>query len=384
MSWYSTPSTTADYSGTWWGQSGDSDGGFSNSWVTWVSIIIVAGVIVALLCSRFFYIRRYYPPTWRSYFIPAKGIHIRWLGLHIRGPPARIPCEPPPSYYATTGRRRRRNRETNGATVGAGGTRLGTRDEDDGWDDDDLAERGALGAPALPAYHVDIALPGYDAGDGSAAAEAERIRAIAAADESTAVLPTAAEYEAQSRNARDAAAARDSAAPSYPPPAHLPSSAAPAPSAPSRPATGRSTTARSGILSLAALPFRRAPSPSPAATSPTSAAHPRASTSSDTLHGDDESDRRSIASGSTSAEPGRIRRSSSSASGSSGGTKLGDDEGAEGLKTRKGKKLDDEAATASSSRVKLGGGDGECEKAEEEKVERAGEEPPSDSRDEQR
>lgn len=167
----------------------------------------------------FFYIRRYYPPTMRAYFVPTKGININRLGIHIRGPPARIPHENPPPYmYATEfgygRRRRRRGRQTVGDTVGEGGARIGERDEDDMFDGDLTAERASISggtAPVarepLPRYYVDAGLPMYEIGDGSAAEEAERIRAEAAVagaegDEVDA-LPTAAEYEAASRAARN-------------------------------------------------------------------------------------------------------------------------------------------------------------------------------------
>ncbi|KAJ8291974.1 hypothetical protein OF846_004757 [Rhodotorula toruloides] len=282
----STSNTSYGSAGSYWG---DGNGTFSNSWVTWVSIIILAGVVVALLASRFFYIRRYYPPTLRSYFIPAKGIRIRRLGIYIRGPPERIPREPPPSYdIAANGgrRRRRRGRQTVGETVGDGGVRLGERDVDDGWDDLDLVERGARPVDELPRYMADNGLPMYTVGDGSASEEAERIRARALADGLEDVLPTAAEYEAASRNQRDGADARTEAdsTPAYPPVAHLPDSRRP-------PLNPRTTTARSSLL-LSAF-TRRAPSPAPSSSSaaplhPPSAPHPhdyppRPSTSSDTL-----------------------------------------------------------------------------------------------------
>ncbi|BGP35191.1 hypothetical protein JCM10296v2_007023 [Rhodotorula toruloides] len=281
----STSNTSYGSAGSYWG---DSNGSFSNSWVTWVSIIILAGVVVALLASRFFYIRRYYPPTLRSYFIPAKGIRIRRLGIYIRGPPERIPREPPPSYdIAANGgrRRRRRGRQTVGEMVGEGGVRLGERDVDDGWDDLDFVERGARQVDELPHYTADNGLPMYTVGDGSASEEAERIRARAMADGLEDVLPTAAEYEAASRNQRDGAVARTEAdsAPAYPPVAHLADARRP-------PFNPRTTTARSSLL-LSAF-TRRAPSPAPSTSSaahhPPTAPHPheyppRASTSSDTL-----------------------------------------------------------------------------------------------------
>ncbi|BGP27484.1 hypothetical protein Rt10032_c15g5466 [Rhodotorula toruloides] len=314
----STSSTSYGTAGSYWG---DASGSFSSSWVTWVSIIILAGVVVALLASRFFYIRRYYPPTLRSYLIPAKGIRIRRLGIYIRGPPERIPREPPPSYdVAANGgrRRRRRGRQTVGETVGDGGVRLGERDVDDGWDDLDLVERGARPVDELPRYMADNGLPMYTVGNGSAAEEAERIRARALADGFEDVLPTAAEYEAASRNNRDghvAPAEGDStpnAAPAYPPVAHFADSRRP-------PLNPRATTARSSLL-LSAF-TRRAPSPAPSASSAAaqhqlSAPHPhdyppRPSTTSETLDAPDH-------------PSGALRRSASSAtSGSSSSSEAG-------------------------------------------------------------
>ncbi|GAA6037664.1 hypothetical protein JCM8097_002274 [Rhodosporidiobolus ruineniae] len=367
--------------GTYWGVG--SDGNFSAAWVTWVSIIIVAGVVFALLLSRFFYIRRYYPPTFRSYFIPSKGLHIPLLRIHIAGPPPREPREPPPSYYATTGRRRRRrHRQTVGETVGAGGTRLGGRDEDDGWDDDaqlDMAERGATGGlDMLPAYFVDVGLPGYTGG-GAAAEEADRIRAEAATRGEGEVLPTAAEYEAASRSARDASAGAGgegaeggAEGPTYPPVAHL-SSTAPSPT--SRPAPVRSLTARSThLLSSLPLPFlgsTRAPSPSRQPSSlpstPTTESPPRASSSSETLD---------------SSRPDGVRRTRSSASSSSGAsgasgstaaTKRDEDAKSVVSGGRKGKEVDLAAegagAGSSSSSVRLAQEEKPEAEKEEEKVE---------------
>ncbi|BGP19908.1 hypothetical protein JCM10213v2_008039 [Rhodosporidiobolus nylandii] len=334
MSYYGTPgsTSTSGTNGSYWG--GGDGGAFSSSWVTWVSLVIVAGVLLALLFSRYFYIRRAYGgkgPTLRAYFIPPKGIHIRRLGIHIRGPPPRTPREPPPSYSLATGRRRRRrNRQTVGETLGAGGTRLGDRDEDDGWDDEEAAVGGVQGRQeGLPQYSVDVALPGYATGEGSEAAmaEAERIRALgltpvipsaATSDNGGGdgdVLPSAAEYEAQSRAARDS--------PAYPPAAHLsppsPTSLAaptPRPSAPQRSHTARSSTFL-GTLSMPSF-ARRAPSPSPTTpTAPSQPEPPRASTSSETLD-----DRASVSTAATAADrnPLGLRRNSSSASGSSGET----------------------------------------------------------------
>ncbi|GAA5888491.1 hypothetical protein JCM6882_008641 [Rhodosporidiobolus microsporus] len=399
MSWYSGTTNT----GAWGGQGDDES--IRSSWITWCSLVIVAVVVLALLVSRFFYIRRYYSPTFRSYFVPPKGIHIKWLGISIVGPPPRAPREPPPSYYQTTGqRRRRRHRQTVGETLGAGGTRLGQRDEDDMWEGDevDMAERGVAGPGAmsrggemLPQYYVDLGLPQYQTGDGTAAEEAERIRAIAAAGQDAEALPSAAEYEAASRAARNAAAAADGAGaeggdgandgttPTYPPVAHLaPSSAPPASSSSSttttsRPSAVRSTTARSANF-LASLPFlNRAPSPTPPpASAPAGvagAAAPRASTSQETFDDartlDDRASDETAAIGRHRRPGGGVHRSSSSASGSSGGTKLGssdEDDSEEGGARRK-KDVDAGALTASSSKVRLDG----AEKAEEEKVEQA-------------
>uniref|UniRef100_A0A0K3CLD9 Uncharacterized protein n=1 Tax=Rhodotorula toruloides TaxID=5286 RepID=A0A0K3CLD9_RHOTO len=338
----STSNTTYGSAGSYWG---DSNGSFSNSWC--VSIIILAGVVVALLASRFFYIRRYYPPTLRSYFIPAKGIRIRRLGIYIRGPPERIPREPPPSYdIAANGgrRRRRRGRQTVGETVGDGGVRLGERDVDDGWDDLDLVERGARPADELPRYTADNGLPMYTVGDGSASEEAERIRARALADGLEDVLPTAAEYEAASRNQRDGAVAHTEAdsTPAYPPVAHLADARRP-------PLNPRTTTARSSLL-LSAF-TRRAPSPG-ASTSSAAPLHspaphphdypPRPSTSSDTLD--------------AHAHPAStLRRSASSATSTSTSGSSSSSEAGKAGEERKKERSDESAVggEASSSTLKL-------------------------------
>lgn len=88
---------------------------------------------------------------------------------------------------------------------------MGERDEDDMFDVD-LAEQGSMRGVAvrdeLPRYYVDAGLPLYEVGDGTAAEEAERIRAEAAvsgAEADLEALPTAAEYEAASRAARSQA-----------------------------------------------------------------------------------------------------------------------------------------------------------------------------------
>ncbi|GAA6005346.1 uncharacterized protein JCM10292_005389 [Rhodotorula paludigena] len=244
MSW--TASGTTGYNYGYWG--GGDGGDFSSSWVTWVSIVVVAGVVIALLCSRYFYIRRYYVPSFRAYFVPAKGIHIAWLGLHVHGAPARIPREPPPSYSAYgMARRRRRGRQTVGDTVGEGGARFGGPDEDDGWDLD-TAERGLK--DELPRYYVDVGLPGYSAGGGSGAEAAERIRRDEGED--SVALPSAAEYEAASRASRAGVAE-----PVYPPTAHLaPSATLDAP----QPATPQPPFVRSPSLLSA---FRLGSSPAP-------------------------------------------------------------------------------------------------------------------------
>ncbi|GAA5840326.1 hypothetical protein JCM11251_006696 [Rhodosporidiobolus azoricus] len=401
MSWYAGTGSTSG--GSW----GNGDSSVRSSWITWCSLVIVAVVVLALLVSRFFYIRRYYKPTFRSYFVPPRGIHINWLRIHIEGPPARLPREPPPSYYQTTGqRRRRRHRQTVGDTLGAGGTRLGERDADDMWDDEQsMAEMGQAGVvrrgnEMLPQYYVDLGLPQYQAGDGTAAEEAERIRAIAAAAGEAEAIPSAAEYEAASRVARAAGAGggggEDTAAdgtanPTYPPVAHLASSTIPSSSSASattpvsRPSAPlRSLTARSGNNFLsAALPFlTRAPSYPPPPHSPSRENSPRATALQETL--EDDADGRTRPS-SASEEPAATRRRpglglhrhSSSTSGSSSATKLGDssDDGTSEIGGRRRKGADDDPLTASSSKVRL---EGE-EKAEEEKVEEVTKESQVDS-----
>ncbi|KPV71843.1 uncharacterized protein RHOBADRAFT_56235 [Rhodotorula graminis WP1] len=374
-----TPTTTYGY--PYWGGSS----GFSSTWVTWVSVVVVAGVVVALLCSRYFYIRRFYHrPTFRAYFVPDKGIHLKWLGIHIAGPPHRIPREPPPSYAATARRRRRRGRQTAGETVAEGGRRIGARDDDDGWDDLDMVERGGPGGglvPAVPAtldelprYYVDSGLPGYTGGEGDAADEAERIRAEAAAAGESSVIPSAAEYEAAIRASRDPAAAASTGAeafsndqhpPAYPPAAHL-SAPTPAdvPARPARPTLpGRTSTARSALLLSA---FRRAPSPSPSpdvaagasapADGPPHALGAPSSSSSSSATFDS-------APSSPRTRPADLERSASSESTSSASTKLGKSAAASSSSVKGKRSLaledddGDESADASSSRVKLDGGD---------------------------
>ncbi|GAA5856200.1 hypothetical protein JCM9279_000935 [Rhodotorula babjevae] len=378
----SSASPTTTYGYPYWGGSS----GFSSTWVTWVSVVVVAGVLVALLCSRYFYIRRFYHrPTFRAYFVPDKGIHVKWLGIHIAGPPHRIPREPPPSYAATARRRRRRGRQTAGETVAEGGRRIGACDDDDGWDDLDMVERGGAGGlvPAVPAtldelprYYVDSGLPGYFGGEGDAADEAERIRAEAAAAGESSVIPSAAEYEAAIRASRDPAAATaagstaagasssagDQHPPAYPPAAHLSApTASDVPARPARPTLpGRSSTARSALILSA---FRRAPSPAPDAIAasadgpPHALGAPASSSSSSTTFDSAPSSPRT--------RPAHLERTPSTESASSASTKLGKSAAASSSSVRGKRSLaldgeDDEgdaSTDASSSRVNLDGGD---------------------------
>ncbi|GAA5990488.1 hypothetical protein JCM10908_007396 [Rhodotorula pacifica] len=275
----SAPSSTSTGSGYtnnggWFGNVWG--GSFSTNWVTWVSIVVLVGLLLGISTARFFYIRRYYPPTWRSYFIPAKGLHIKRLGINIRGPPPRVPREDPPPYFFATEygpysrRRRRRGRQTVGETVGEGGARIGERDQDDMWDVDVAGSRAGTPGVArdeLPRYFLDGGLPMYEIGDGSAAEEAERIRAEAAAADELEVMPTAAEYEAAIRAGRNTTAESGRAHPEGPEGTHGIEGQTAAAAAdngaaaypPRPPPVARSTTGRSSIL--AAFSRGRASSP---------------------------------------------------------------------------------------------------------------------------
>ncbi|GAA5938475.1 hypothetical protein JCM1841_006105 [Sporobolomyces salmonicolor] len=247
----------------WPSYGSDSDSTFQSSWVTWLAVIIVIGVVCALFASRFFYIRKvYHTASPRAFFVPQKGIHVNFLRIHIAGAPARSPSVVNSTPYSISGaptarrRRRRRHRQTVGETLGAGGTRLGVRDEDDGWDDDGADEddgdeeeevgmteehrrgRGTARRRAdedLPQYFADSGLPAYAPGPATAApfppplaardARSALPGATASAGEVD-VLPSAAEYEAFSRGGRDGDPPSSllpvtALSPTYPPPAHL-------------------------------------------------------------------------------------------------------------------------------------------------------------------
>ncbi|GAA6007393.1 hypothetical protein JCM11491_004147 [Sporobolomyces phaffii] len=214
---------------------------FTTSWITYLAIIVCAGVLVALISSRYFYIRRYYQrPTLRAYFVPQHGIH--FLGVHVKGPPGRTIVPMMTSldevYGASAGqrgerrRRRRRNRQTVGDTLGPGGTRIGDGDDDDGWDYDDADLEAAAVAGTggggrgergeLPQYQADSGLPAY-----AAPASSSTLTPTTTAE---GVLPSAAEYEAQSRGNRDGLAppagvslssSAGAGLPTYPPLAHV-------------------------------------------------------------------------------------------------------------------------------------------------------------------
>ncbi|KAM0786093.1 hypothetical protein ACM66B_006904 [Microbotryomycetes sp. NB124-2] len=214
-------------------------GGIPASYLTWIAIVVIVLIGCSLLVARYYYIKRFYHPTLRSYFVPPRGLHVKWLGIHVRGPPARIPREPPPSYgfaeMTGRGRRRRRDRTTVGDQIGEGGRRMGQRDEDDGFDDATAGTSGA--ADELPMYTMDTSLPAY----GSVAAEQEQRELQTALDASTTAtaqpgtqtatsrlnetdgdgaiasgdeqLPSVQEYERLTRQARD-----NAALPGAPPP----------------------------------------------------------------------------------------------------------------------------------------------------------------------
>ncbi|KAK4052282.1 hypothetical protein OIO90_004363 [Microbotryomycetes sp. JL221] len=213
--------------------------GVPATFLTWIAVVVVIGIALSLLVARYFYIKRYYKPTFRSYFLPPNGLHIKRLGIHIRAPPARIPREPPPSYGVAeltgrNGRRRRRDRTTVGEQIGEGGRRLGDRDEDDAFDD---AAQGGAARDELPMYTMDTGLPAY----GTVAGEREQAQlqqaleasrqgnhdssvtrgaatattpmavansaALGEQQDDDAQIPSVQEYERLTREARDAAAA---------------------------------------------------------------------------------------------------------------------------------------------------------------------------------
>ncbi|GAA6060893.1 hypothetical protein JCM10212_000176 [Sporobolomyces blumeae] len=262
----------------------DENAAFTTSWITYLAIVVVAGVFVAVISSRFFYIRRFYErPSLRAYFIPRNGIHWSKLGVHIKGAPGRI--ESTVNYMEEYGasahqraerrRRRRRDRQTVGETLGAGGTRLGQRDEDDVWDDEvelDAEEReiGGDGTMVerrrarvrddLPAYVADSGLPAYaappppvgHAEHGSEPAPNATDGTGRRPDEVD--LPTAAEYEALSRAGRDGAPSTLHL-PTYPPAVHV-HGVPPSPAWPTEPPPSFSR-ANSGVSTRSRMSMRR-------------------------------------------------------------------------------------------------------------------------------
>ncbi|GAA5969637.1 hypothetical protein JCM3765_000606 [Sporobolomyces pararoseus] len=239
---------------------------FTTSWITYLAIIVVAGVLVALISSRYFYIRRYYAsPSFRAYFLPQNGIHLNFLNLHIKGAPNRTRQPTITTLQEVYGassnqrgeerrerRRRRRNRQTVGQTLGPGGTRIGDGDLDDGWDYDDidLVEQGRGGGGIrgeLPQYQADSGLPAYAAPPIptiSTSTTTTLTPGGGAGEDEVDNLPTAAEYEALSRGNRDLS----SSVPTYPPPVHVHGSTSLYPSEPppsfSRANSGISTRSR--------------------------------------------------------------------------------------------------------------------------------------------
>lgn len=144
-------------------------------------------------------------------------------------------------------RRRRRNRQTVGETLGEGGTRLGERDQDDLWDDEDLESGGGGGAGGggaqemrerggggtredLPQYNADSGLPAYAPppppvgffDPATTSSDVEPTATNTREEDEVDALPTAAEYEALSRAGRDAPGGGGSlSTPTYPPPIHV-------------------------------------------------------------------------------------------------------------------------------------------------------------------
>ncbi|GAA5903230.1 uncharacterized protein JCM6883_002735 [Sporobolomyces salmoneus] len=203
---------------------------FTTSWITYLAIIVVAGVLVALISSRYFYIRRYYVrPSLRAYFLPKSGIHIPFLRIHIDGAPNRTVVGTMTTldevYGASAGqrgerrRRRRRGRQTVGETLGPGGARIGERDQDDEWDEEEEIERNGAGGERgeLPMYEANSGLPAY-AAPPVPMTTINRTTTRQEGDEVDA-LPTAAEYEALSRGNRDGTTNNN--LPTYPPPVHV-------------------------------------------------------------------------------------------------------------------------------------------------------------------
>lgn len=132
-----------------------------------------------------------YPPSFRAFFVPPKGLHSDLLRLHLEPATPRPPRGPPPSYNPRQLLHFRRGAAEVGSTIGPGGVRTGTRDEDDRFDGE--GEGAMEEKDRLPMYSVDVELPGY------IGSPTTRIEASSAEEE---VLPTPAEYEAALRAAR--------------------------------------------------------------------------------------------------------------------------------------------------------------------------------------
>ena len=80
-------------------------------------------IVAFSLLWRYNRVKRTHKLTWRTFFLPAKGI--AWLKIAPVEPIRRSPDE---ILYA---RRARRSRRTPGADIGVGGQRQGGRDIDD-------------------------------------------------------------------------------------------------------------------------------------------------------------------------------------------------------------------------------------------------------------
>ncbi|KAM0747827.1 hypothetical protein T439DRAFT_382913 [Meredithblackwellia eburnea MCA 4105] len=129
-----------------------------------VGIVVLVAVIITVAVARYLQIRKFYPVTFRNFFIPIGGIHINWLKIHVQGPPPRPLPQSPAAAMRSRRRRERaqRDRTTFGPGIGMGGARDGARDEDDIVEGDDSTTT----REGLPKYEVDLALPPYAVSEG--------------------------------------------------------------------------------------------------------------------------------------------------------------------------------------------------------------------------
>ncbi|KAM0747828.1 hypothetical protein T439DRAFT_328499 [Meredithblackwellia eburnea MCA 4105] len=156
--------------------------GISPLVLDYVAAAIVLSIILTLLIARYHFIKRYYPVSPRAFFVPVRGVHLKWLGIHVNGPPPRPvhsslgagggstfgSSGAAGSYYFVRGpdgvlvRRRRRDRTARGVGIGEGGEREGERDEDDLFDNEGGGCRSTEERERLPEYRAkDTDLPPY-------------------------------------------------------------------------------------------------------------------------------------------------------------------------------------------------------------------------------